>query len=769
MPDESVQIGVAVPPEGLFPYAFHGLDYVHNDPIADRRTSWTVGRGVPLPAGKVTDLSVLRLIDAAGTAVPTQTRSLASWPDGSVMFVHLSFQADLANDAPAAFELRFDGTGDTPAAKNPVTVEQTDTCTSVDNGVARIEIGTANEHPTLRMTVGDAAVFDGLLDVWTANADGARFSGTVDDVRVTQSGPITAIVEVSGRHRDAGGEVFLDYLVELRLDAGRADLRMAHTFLNMGDEADGVVVGEVGVRLSSAGEKVTHVVNQVGSGQWSFPRMYEVAEDVEINIDGAGGRLANVASLREDTSEYPPYLMHNRDLVKQYIGMRGNGWAAVATLHEATENCPKRITATGGDIVFHMWPHDAKLPVLRQGMARRHETTIAILPADVSAVEMHKVYHQWQAPANVTIPFPWFQQCRVLGMEYTLDWMPLRYRHLEANLAATIERTWVTGMFAYGDDPCSSYGDVYALTGLGDHAVWINNEHDFMAQAVTQYWRSNRPGAWRSARVSAQHQVDVDFVRRSDDLWKVGGIPAHSAGHTSASVYPSHTWTEGLLQYYLTSGDDRALEVACSLARNLCKYVEEGIEALRIEDRMIGWALIALNGVIEITGDERCLRAAQTMRDEVAEVVARNGTYDCTGMGYGTGTVLSGLTGLHRITGDAVALELVVTILDWHMTNSRNDVGTAWGDQLEPYDLNLTLPVYAYLWYNTGERRFLEEGIDFFRFTGAPVAAGGQVRSAGKHYRTYIGFLKMAHDAGVLEQMTEPPPFIVPPDLKPEI
>jgi len=31
------------------------------------------------------------------------------------------------------------------------------------------------------------------------------------------------------------------------------------------------------------------------------------------------------------------------------------------------------------------------------------------------------------------------------------------------------------------------------------------------------------------------------------------------------------------------------------------------------------------------------------------------------------------------------------------------------------------------------------------------------VRSAGKQYRTYMPFLKMAHDAGVLEQMTEPP------------
>ena len=57
MSDESVQIGVAVPPAGLQSYAFQGLDYVHNTPVADRRTAWTVGRGVPLPRGKINDLA----------------------------------------------------------------------------------------------------------------------------------------------------------------------------------------------------------------------------------------------------------------------------------------------------------------------------------------------------------------------------------------------------------------------------------------------------------------------------------------------------------------------------------------------------------------------------------------------------------------------------------------------------------------------------------------------------------------------------------------
>ena len=757
MQEQSVRIGVKVPPAGLRSYSFLGLGYVHNVPVPDRRKAWTVGRGVPLPEGAVTDVSTLRLLAADGSPVPVQARELARWSDGSVMFAHLLWQCDVAHDAPAAFELQLDGAAQAPAPGSPVVVDQTQAGAVLENGLMRVEMGSADDRPTLRVTVGEIVTFDGALDLWTCRPDGTRFTGKVDAVRVVEAGPVSATVELSGRHTNGEGDAFLDYTLRLRLDAGRCDLRLTHAFMNMGDEADGVAVGEIGLALPSAGEETSHVVAQCASGQRSFPRLYEVPADVRIDATPTGTRIQDLDSLQEDTSDYASYLMKNRDLVDPYVGIRGPGWSAVALLHECKQNQPKSLRVSSGGVEFHIWPKDAKLPALRQGMARTHQATIAFLPPDTPAVEMHRTYYQNESPATVTLPFEWTQQCCVFGMQHVMAWLPRRYRLMEANLASTIERPWVSGMFAYGDDPDSGYTGSYAAVGAGDDTVWINNEHDFMAQAVTQFWRSNRPGAWLSARVCAQHQIDVDFVRCGNDPWKVGGIPAHCHGHTSGSVYPSHTWTQGLLQYYVTSGDDRALEVAISLGRNLCKYVEERFEPMRSETRMLGWALIALDAVIEITHDARCLRAAQTIRDDVAEVVTRTGTLDGWGLNYGSGTVLSGLADLHRITGDQEALKLLLTILDWQMEHGRNDVGTVWGDQLGPYDLNLTLPAYAYAWYATNDRRYLDEGLDFFRFTGPPGPAGTNVRSAGKQYRTYMPFLKMAHDAGVLEQMTEPP------------
>jgi len=407
-----------------------------------------------------------------------------------------------------------------------------------------------------------------------------------------------------------------------------------------------------------------------------------------------------------------------------------------------------------GAATYLLWPANSELDHLRQGMARHHHLLLTFFAPKTAGTTLQRYFHQAESPANVAAPFAWYQECAVFGMQYVMPWLPARYPRIEGTLLGTIERGWPTGMLGYGDDPNSGYD--YTFLGMAKEVVWINNEHDYISQAVIQSWRSGRPAAWKSARLTAEHQIDVDFVRKSADPWKVGGIPAHCAQHTTASVYPSHTWTEGLAQYYCTSGDERALEVVHSLGRNLCKYVEEFADVLDIESRMPGWALIALCGVIEVTGDARCLRAAQAVRDRIHAAVEATGSYDFAGLNYGTGTVLTGLANLHRLTGDALALQLLLRILDWHMEHGRNAMGMAWEDALAPYPLNLTLPAYAYAYHTTGDQKYLREGLAFLRFTGPPQQ-DSSVRSGAKQYRTYMPFLLLAHAAGVLDEIERMP------------
>lgn len=755
MTDQQITIQVTVPEEGLRRYSFQSIGYEHNKPVADRRTNWPVSRGVPLPEGAVRDVEQLLLHDADGQPVPRQVRELCRWPDGSMKFAFLQWQCTVAHNAPATFTLELTDGNLSPQPETPVTILQTPDGYDVSNGPLRAIIGRDDaDCPTLELTRHGQPVCSGTLELWT-NDLGGFFDGVLEDMRVIESGPVVGIIELSGRHLNEEGISFLHFTLQLRFDAGRDELEMIHTFINLEDMPDGVPVGEIGMGLPAFATKdLQHVVCQHASGQKSFQRLCTFPENAIIEITATGSRISDVDLLREDTTGYPSYLLVNRDVVFPWIGMQTPEWSAMMMIREGPENWPKRLVMVDGAVEFDLWPQGSDLQNLRQGMARHHHLLLTFFSPDTPAAECQYYFHQAESPANVTLPFDWYQQCKVFGMQYIMPWLPAHYRRVEGAFLATIERSWATGMLGYGDDPNSGYD--YSNLGLAKDIIWINNEHDFTSQAVIQSWRSGRPAAWKSARLAAEHQVDVDFVRKSDDPWKEGGIPAHCAKHTTASVYPSHTWTEGLLQYYCTSGDERALEVAKSLGRNLCKYVEEFPDVLDIESRMPGWALIALDALIEVTGDEHCLNAARALRDRIKASVDETGTYDFAGMNYGTGTVLTGLGHLHRITGDETALQLMLRILDWHMEHGRNEMGIAWGNELYPYTLNLTLPAYAYAYHATGNQKYREEGLNFLRFTGPPERETG-IRGGAKQYRTYMPFLLVAHEAGVLDELERMP------------
>ena len=53
--------------------------------------------GVPFTKGEVFDVDILRLVDVDGEVVPAYFCIAAKWPDGSIKWVHLYFQAEGSN------------------------------------------------------------------------------------------------------------------------------------------------------------------------------------------------------------------------------------------------------------------------------------------------------------------------------------------------------------------------------------------------------------------------------------------------------------------------------------------------------------------------------------------------------------------------------------------------------------------------------------------------------------------------------------------------
>jgi len=85
-----------------------------NKPDRVNVRSWPVTLGVPFSQGRLRDAAGLCVVDREGRSVPAQIATVGTWPDGSVRWAHVDFDAKFPNgysldlNRPAAPDPRTD-------------------------------------------------------------------------------------------------------------------------------------------------------------------------------------------------------------------------------------------------------------------------------------------------------------------------------------------------------------------------------------------------------------------------------------------------------------------------------------------------------------------------------------------------------------------------------------------------------------------------------------------------------------------------------------
>ena len=243
-------------------------------PAAPAAVSW----GVPWPKGALQPNQTLVLKAADGRAVPVQTWTLASWPDGSVKWSGEAIAAPA--DLPGPFTL---APGEAAAPAVRVTCTDDAAAITVDTGAVVARIPKQGGSLIASLTVdGRVVAQDGhliaRLEQRAKDAAGPlvreqEFTSRVGSAVLEQSGPVRAVVKITGQHA-AEGRAWLPFTVRLYFFAGSGEIRLTHTIVFDGDgEKDFLKALGVEFRVPFREELQNRHIRFVGdgSGVWAQP------------------------------------------------------------------------------------------------------------------------------------------------------------------------------------------------------------------------------------------------------------------------------------------------------------------------------------------------------------------------------------------------------------------------------------------------------------------------------------------------------------------
>ena len=669
--------------------------------------------GVPIARGSAPEGTVFTLQDNRGRHVPLQTAVIAQWPDGSVRWVLLDFQSKLPPLGEEKYLLSWGDEAVDIAVADPIRPATGEACRK----------GNIDELSLQSGTVSVSCPADGLLDI----SDCLRVSLHVIDAagnicpavprtsEIETLGPLRTTLAIGGDFLNSSGDRLFQFRLRVSIFAGLTRIRLEPALIV--DCDTGIVQQIRGLNLAVRPVGTSASCRLGGDPGWS----------------GSPGSAVRVFQ-RDDRN----YEVQGTDTA----GRRAPGWAELThargvvalALRDFWQQWPKSLECTAGGLevglfplftagdfehVEPWWKYDylfsGNCYRLRTGQARRWDVWLD------SAGEGESLAGVANAPL-VPIPDPaqaiatgvWdtILPAGAEGMAHYDEWAESLFDQYRASTETARD---------YG---AMNWGDWY-----GERVVnWGNNEYDTPNLGLIQYARTGDLKYFYAADAGTRHMVEVDTVhhvnaelgeyfRRNWPEYakyppRSGMVHMHTIGHVGGfhsedaigqitlekcgiwhpyicmdPFHLCHCWTQGTARLYFLTGDPFLRETVEMIADNISQLVEDCEYEFMGHThcgRTTGWSMLALAGAVEMTGNERYLRALRTLADEALDAQdpccggwlihpmapdhCKCTTARHTGMaGFITSVLINGLSRYYLLSGDdriPAAVDAAVTFLN---------------------------------------------------------------------------------------------------------
>ena len=208
-----------------------------------------VSLGIPWPRGAMPKDTPLAVRTADGKVVPSQTWPLAYWPDGTVKWSGLAVAATAELTAPLTVAV-----SPADAPPTPLEIKQDAAAVEISTGALVCRVARAGENVIDSLVVNGHEVGRNgrLVAVREDRSEYAakgilrqeNFVSRIETVVVEQSGPVRAVVRLTGRHAGGSPErAWLPFTVRLYFTAGMNSIRLVHSFVFDGDAQNDFIRG----------------------------------------------------------------------------------------------------------------------------------------------------------------------------------------------------------------------------------------------------------------------------------------------------------------------------------------------------------------------------------------------------------------------------------------------------------------------------------------------------------------------------------------------
>ena len=547
------------------------------------RNNEPVTLGVALAKGTLTSTNPIRLVDANGTPVDAQFKTMAVWDDGSIKWLKCDFQASVSANSTAVYSLETNATY-TPTTE--LTVTENNTAITVTTGPLRFVVSKSNFNlfdqvwldlnGDRQYTADEEIISSRASPGPVVSADGVDYLASTqapEQIEIEEQGPMKVVIKVSGRHYAAGGANFLlKYETRIYAYAGQPFVKVWHVYANgqsvenLGDAPNpafgaGFDRYALDLKLNLTGQKTVRFGGDNGS---EFSYTLPAAETATLlQADRTDVNVPLAYNISQGTT-----VLSSGSRAEGWGEMSDSKWGVLISSRYFWQKYPKGLLfRDDGRVSFEPAPTPEFLWV---AMGTGDEVLFYFHPASEAAQAQTLGMGLSKNPLFVrTTPqqYAGSQAFYALlpGPSSLYPAMDSYINEVTSNHLANRENLQLYGNINFGDVPSEQYD----VAPFPDENGWGNNYYDVVLTATRLFAQSGDlryvdiivPMAW--------HFIETDCWNTYDATDWMNGFCAPYTAYHRANVHFEQYYGEGIWYYYYLSGDERAREVGLRAAQSV--------------------------------------------------------------------------------------------------------------------------------------------------------------------------------------------------------